>query len=84
MDDNATNRLSRLESEIDDLHKDHRALMSTINNINITMALLQQTLKDVKQDQQMRAAFNNKIIIFLIGGFLSAVIAFVVRGGLLP
>ena len=53
-----------------------------INKLVVQQALLEQTGKDLKNDQTSKEAFTEKVQFFLVGGVISAVIAFVVKGGL--
>jgi hypothetical protein len=53
-----------------------------INKLVVQQALLEQTVKDLKNDQTSKEAFTEKVQFFLVGGVISAVIAFVVKGGL--
>ncbi len=77
-------RLTRIEQEVDELYKANKALEQTIHQLNVTIALLQQTLQEVKVEQENKAQFSQKISFFFFGGLISAVVAFVVRGGLAP
>lgn len=75
-------RLEHMEAELNDLYVSLRKLEETINSLNITIALLEQTIRNLKSESDGRAAFTSKITFFLVGGVLSATMAFVLRGGL--
>lgn len=53
-----------------------------INKLIVQQALLEQTVEDLKKDRTTKEAFTEKIQFFLVGGVISAIIAFVVKGGL--
>ena len=53
-----------------------------INQLIVQQALLEQTVSDLKRDRTTKEAFTEKVQFFLVGGVISAVIAFVVKGGL--
>ena len=53
-----------------------------INQLIVQQALLEQAVSDLKKDRTTKEAFTEKIQFFLVGGVISAVIAFVVKGGL--
>lgn len=53
-----------------------------INKLIVQQALLEQTVEDLKKDRTTKEAFTEKVQFFLVGGVISAVIAFVVKGGL--
>lgn len=75
-------RVSRLESELDDLHKSLKKLEETIYSLNTTIALLEQTIRSLKSDAAARADFTGKVTFLVIGGVLSTAVAFVLKGGL--
>ena len=75
-------RLAQIEKEIDELYRSQRSLEESLHKLTITLALLDQTLKSVKLDQENKAAFAQRVVFFGIGGMISAVVAFIVKGGL--
>lgn len=74
--------ISRLEKRADKLEIDVGVLRSTIADLHVTLALLDQTLNQLRQVEEKRNAAKERTIMFVIGGFITAIIAWVVRGGL--
>lgn len=68
-------RLSKLEDAYDDLEE-------TIVKLNTTLALLNQTVETMARNEEKRQQLLDRSILFVIGGFISAAVAWVVRGGL--
>ena len=68
-------RISRLEES-------HETLEDSLNNLNTTIALLNQTVETMAKREEKRQQFMDRTILFLVGGIISAFIAWVVRGGL--
>lgn len=68
-------RLLRLEESHDDLQ-------DSITKLNTTIALLNQTVEIMSKNEEKRQQLLDRSLLFVIGGFISAVVAWVVRGGL--
>ena len=68
-------RISRLEES-------HETLEDSLNKLNTTIALLNQTVETMAKREEKRQQFMDRTILFLVGGIISAFIAWVVRGGL--
>jgi len=64
------------------MSSEREELERQINKLTIKQALLEQVVNDLKQDQTSKEAFTEKVQFFLIGGVISAILAFVVKGGL--
>lgn len=75
-------RLSRLEDEVTDLDKKLDKLQTTLGQLNITIALLNQTMEMLKEDNAGRHQYNQRVSFFVVGGIVSAIITFIVKGGL--
>jgi len=75
-------RLVHIEQEVNDLYKSQKSLEQTLNGLTITIALLEQTLRNIKVDQDRKLELNQRLSFFAVGGFISAVVTFIVRGGL--
>jgi exonuclease VII small subunit len=75
MTDDLERRISKLESSHDDLE-------NSINSLNTTIALLNQTVETMAKNEEKRQQLLDRSVLFIIGGFISAVVAWVVRGGL--
>ncbi len=68
-------RISRLEES-------HETLEDSLNQLNTTIALLNQTVETMAKREEKRQQFMDRTILFVVGGIISAFIAWVVRGGL--
>lgn len=68
-------RLNRLETS-------HETLEDSLNQLNTTIALLNQTVESMAKREEKRQQFQDRTILFVVGGIISAVVAWVVRGGL--
>jgi uncharacterized membrane protein len=68
-------RISRLEEA-------HETLEDSLNKLNTTIALLNQTVETMAKREEKRQQFIDRTILFVVGGIISAFIAWVVRGGL--
>jgi uncharacterized coiled-coil protein SlyX len=68
-------RISRLEES-------QETLEDSLNQLNTTIALLNQTVETMAKREEKRQQFMDRTILFLVGGIISAFIAWVVRGGL--
>ena len=68
-------RISRLEES-------HETLEDSLNKLNTTIALLNQTVETMAKREEKRQQFMDRTILFVVGGIISAFIAWVIRGGL--
>lgn len=68
-------RLAKLEQS-----QDH--LEASIVQLNTTIALLNQTVETMAKNEEKRQQLLDRSVLFVVGGFISAVVAWVVRGGL--
>ena len=68
-------RISRLEES-------HETLEDSLNKLNTTIALLNQTVESMAKREEKRQQFMDRTVLFVVGGIISAFIAWVVRGGL--
>ena len=73
--DDISRRLSKLEET-------QEALEDSINSLNTTIALLNQTVVSMSKSEESRQQFVNRTVLFVVGGLISAVLAWVLRGGL--
>lgn len=74
-------QVSRLEKRVDKLETDIGGLRSTIADLKVTLALLNQTLNQLRQVEEKRNAAKDRTLMFVVGGFITAIIAWIVRGG---
>lgn len=68
-------RVSKLEQSTEHLEK-------SIVQLNTTIALLNQTVETMAKNEEKRQQLLDRSVLFIVGGFVSAIIAWIVRGGL--
>ena len=68
-------RLLKLEEA-----QDH--IEASLVKLDTTIALLNQTVEVMAKNEEKRQQLLDRSVLFIIGGFISAVIAWIVRGGL--
>lgn len=68
-------RVARLEMEQDQLGK-------SLNQLNTTLALLNQSVETMSLNEKKKKELLDKGLLFVIGGFIAAFLAWVFRGGL--
>jgi prefoldin subunit 5 len=73
----------------DDLHRrvlkleeSHDSLEASLSQLNTTIALLNLTIESISKKEDSRQQFTDRTILFVVGGIISALVAWVVRGGL--
>lgn len=74
-DDGLHLRVQRVEKEAENFRE-------TIAKLTVTLALLEQTIRSVREVEAQRGAFYQRIAFFAIGCLISAVMTFVLKGGL--
>lgn len=77
-------RINKIEKEIEDLYNSIKKLEDTIASLNITIALLDQLMRGMKEDKERKDSFSSKIQFFIVGSVISAIMAFIISGGLVP
>jgi hypothetical protein len=75
-EDDTIRRVERLEEEIG-------KLCSIISDLNLTIALLNKTVESMSASEKRRTELRDKSILFIVGGFISAVVVWVINGGLI-
>jgi len=70
------------QRRLDRLEVSHETLEDSLNQLNTTIALLNQTVETMAKREEKRQQFLDRTILFAVGGIISAVVAWVVRGGL--
>tara|TARA_R110000744_G_scaffold19915_1_gene52361 strand:+ start:1004 stop:1237 length:234 start_codon:yes stop_codon:yes gene_type:complete len=75
MTDHLEQRVSRLEQEQDNLGK-------ALSTLNTTLALLNQSVETMSSNEEKKKQLLDKGLLFVIGGFIAAFVAWIVRGGL--
>ena len=68
-------RLARIESEVDGLH-------DSVQKLNTTTALLEQSVLRMIQQQDKRQAWFDKIFMVTMGVLVSAFVTWIIQGGL--
>ncbi len=68
-------RLSRLEES-------HDTLESSLNQLHTTTVLLNHTVETMAKTEDNKKQFRDRSILFVVGGLISATLAWVLRGGL--
>lgn len=74
-DEDIRRRVDRLEEEI-------TRLTDTISGLNTSIAVLNKTVENIANEEAARRAFKEKSVLFIVGAFVSAAVAWVIRGGL--
>jgi len=73
--DDLERRLSKLEDSHDDLEK-------SIIQLNTTIALLNQTVEAMAKNEEKRQQLRDRSLLFVVGGLISSIMAWIIRGGL--
>lgn len=71
-----------LEKRVEKLESSLEGLKSSVHELNTTIALLNQTVEIMSKNEEKRQQMLDRSVLFIIGGFISAIVAWVVRGGL--
>lgn len=69
-------RIEKLEEEIS-------RLCATINELNLTIVVLNKTVESMSLAEKRRSELRDKSILFVVGGIISAVLGWVISGGLI-
>ena len=67
---------------IDRLEESHQTLEDSLYRLNTTIALLNQTVEAMAKREEKRQQFFDRTSLFVVGGIISAFLAWVIRGGL--
>lgn len=71
-----------LKARVERLEEHHNDLEKAVVELNKASALLHQTVDRLTEAEENRRSFREKSVLFVVGGFLSALVAWIVRGGL--
>jgi uncharacterized coiled-coil protein SlyX len=71
-----------LERRVSKLEDSNNHLEKGIVQLNTTIALLNQTVENMAKNEEKRQQLLDRSVLFVIGGFISAMVAWVIRGGL--
>ena len=75
-EDDTLRRIARLEEEI-------VKLCATINELNLTIVVLNKTVESMSAAEKRRAEIRDKSILYVVGGLISAAVVWVINGGLI-
>jgi hypothetical protein len=64
------------------LEESHEDLNESVVKLNTTIALLNQTIEMMAKNEEKRQQLLDRSVLFIIGGFVTAGVAWIVRGGL--
>jgi prefoldin subunit 5 len=76
-------RLQDVTKDLAEIGNRVQSLDTNLTQLNLTLSLLEQTVKTITALQEERRQFSNRVQYFIIGGFISAVVAFILGGGLI-
>lgn len=71
-----------LERRLLKVEESNEHLEKSIIQLNTTIALLNQTVDLMAKNEEKRQQLLDRSVLFIVGGFVSAFIAWIVRGGL--
>jgi hypothetical protein len=69
-------RIARLEEEI-------VKLCVTINELNLTIVVLNKTVENMSASEKRRTEIRDKSILYVVGAVISAAVVWVINGGLI-
>jgi len=72
----------QLERRVEKLEMEQDQLGRSINQLNTTLALLNQTVETMALNEQKKKELLDKGFLFVVGGFIAAFLTWVFRGGL--
>lgn len=75
-------RIDKLESTVESLRATDARIDHTLSELNTTLALLNQTVDTMSKREEQRRAITTKILMFVVGGFVAAFVAWIINGGL--
>ncbi len=64
------------------LEESHESFEESLNRLNTTIALLNQTVESMAKREDKKQQFLDRTGLFVVGGIISAFLAWVIRGGL--
>jgi hypothetical protein len=69
-------RIARLEEEI-------VKLCATINELNLTIVVLNKTVENMSASEKRRTEIRDKSILYVVGAIISAAVVWIINGGLI-
>lgn len=82
LENTSMSSVAEVNRRIDKLEESQEAFEDTLARLVTTVALFEQTVQSMAKREEKRDQFYERTLLFAIGGLISAVIAWVVRGGL--
>lgn len=76
-------RLQEVTKDLIEISSRVQSLDTNLTQLNLTLSLLEQTVKAITGLQEERRQFSTRVQYFIIGGFISAAVAFILGGGLI-
>tara|TARA_B110000503_G_C6818117_1_gene277791 strand:+ start:57 stop:317 length:261 start_codon:yes stop_codon:yes gene_type:complete len=76
-------RLQEVTKDLIEISSRVQSLDTNLTQLNLTLSLLEQTVKAITALQEERRQFSTRVQYFIIGGFISAAVAFILGGGLI-
>lgn len=73
-----------MEEHVDTLRGADVHMEKTLNELNTTLALLNQTVENILKREDERKSMQNKTVMFVVGSFIAAAMAWLIKGGLAP
>ena len=68
-----------VKRRIDRLEESHQTLEDSLYRLNTTIALLNQTVEAMAKREEKRQQFFDRTSLFVVGGIISAFLAWVIR-----
>lgn len=75
-------RIDAIRKELDTLKSELNKNSIKTNEILLSIAIMEKTLESISMTQRERKVTHERIVLFVVGGFIAAVVSFIVRGGL--
>jgi prefoldin subunit 5 len=66
----------------DDINRRLDDIESNLNKLHTKVALLDQAISNLTRQEEKQQQTKERVFLFVVGGFISAIVAWVVRGGL--
>jgi len=75
-------RIEEVTKDVTEITARVQSLDTSLTQLNLTLSLLEQTVKAIIALGEERKQFANRVQYFVIGGIISAAVAFLLGGGL--
>lgn len=77
-----SSRLERVENDVSQLTTTLVELRDADTKLSLAVALLEQTMRTIKDADEKRDAFSQRILFFFIAALIGGFMTFVIKGGL--